>query len=176
MHPELQGVTAATFQQTFGLLPHHSFRYIKAAMKCPACHRTLSRISIGSLEVDACRGGCGGIWFDIFELQQVDDSNETIGESLLRIPRDESIHIDPLLKRECPNCLQKKLMRHLFSPKIAVQVDECAGCGGFWLDAGELEQIRFEKGHLEKISKQSAGMSPAAIRALYRLKTAERDA
>ena len=38
------------------------------------------------------------------------------------------------------------------------------------------EQIRFEKGRLEKVAKQSAGMSPAAIRALYRLKTAERDA
>ncbi|MGN6554699.1 MAG: zf-TFIIB domain-containing protein [Verrucomicrobiota bacterium] len=144
-------------------------------MKCPACDRTLARISLGSLEVDVCRGGCGGIWFDGYELQQVDDADESLGESLLRIPRDESIRVDSHIKRECPNCLQKKLMRHQFSPKIAVQVDECPGCGGFWLDAGELEQIRLEKGRLEKAARRSDGLSPAMIRALYRLKTIGRE-
>ena len=34
------------------------------------------------------------------------------------------------------------MMRHHFSIKKDVEVDECAGCGGFWLDAGELAKIR----------------------------------
>jgi Zn-finger nucleic acid-binding protein len=34
------------------------------------------------------------------------------------------------------------MMRHFFSIKKDVEVDECPGCGGFWLDAGELGRIR----------------------------------
>jgi len=34
------------------------------------------------------------------------------------------------------------MMRHFFSVKKEVEVDECPGCGGFWLDAGELGKIR----------------------------------
>ena len=34
------------------------------------------------------------------------------------------------------------LMRHFFSVKREVEVDECPKCGGFWLDYGELGQIR----------------------------------
>jgi Zn-finger nucleic acid-binding protein len=143
-------------------------------MKCPACDRALSRISVDSLEVDACRGGCGGIWFDGYELQQVDDPGDAAGETLLHIPRDPNVSVDPSRKRECPQCQQVKLQRHRFSPKISVEVDECPGCSGFWLDAGELEQIRVEKGRLEKAASQSGGMSPAAIRRLYQLKTADR--
>jgi uncharacterized protein len=144
-------------------------------MKCPACDRPLIGISIGSLEVDVCRGGCGGIWFDGYELQQVDEPEEVAGETLLHIPHDPSLVLDTSRKRECPQCQQVKLKRRLFSPEIKVEVDECPGCGGFWLDAGELEQIRLEKGRLEKAAGQSGGMSPAAIRRLYRLKTADRD-
>jgi Zn-finger nucleic acid-binding protein len=33
-------------------------------------------------------------------------------------------------------------MRHFFSVKKKVELDECPGCGGFWLDAGELSKIR----------------------------------
>jgi Zn-finger nucleic acid-binding protein len=34
------------------------------------------------------------------------------------------------------------MMRHFFSVKKEIEVDECPNCGGFWLDAGELENIR----------------------------------
>lgn len=144
-------------------------------MKCPACSRPLSEVHIDSLRVDVCRGGCGGIWFDVFELQQVDDAAEGAGEALLHVPRDPNLKLDPAHRRECPRCLQMKLKRRLFSPKIKVEVDECPACAGFWLDAGELEQIRFEKGRLEKAASRQQGMSPAAIRALYRMKIATQD-
>ena len=36
------------------------------------------------------------------------------------------------------------MMRHFFSIKRNVEVDECAQCGGVWLDAGELDAIRSE--------------------------------
>ena len=36
-------------------------------MKCPACFNELTELQVGNLTVDACQGGCGGIWFDAFE-------------------------------------------------------------------------------------------------------------
>ena len=33
-------------------------------------------------------------------------------------------------------------MRHFFSVKRQVQIDECPVCGRFWLDVGELRRIR----------------------------------
>lgn len=40
-------------------------------------------------------------------------------------------------------------MRHYYSKKRGVVVDECPNGGGFWLDAGELEQVRAEREALE---------------------------
>jgi len=34
------------------------------------------------------------------------------------------------------------MMRHFFSVKKQVEVDECPNCAGVWLDAGELGKIR----------------------------------
>ena len=38
-------------------------------------------------------------------------------------------------------CSDTLLMRHFFSAKRAVTVDECPTCAGVWLDAGELEMV-----------------------------------
>jgi Zn-finger nucleic acid-binding protein len=112
-------------------------------MKCPACGLQLIEVKIGTLTVDACHGGCGGIWFDNFELQQVDEPDEKAGEALLNIPIDPTIHVDLTRKRTCPRCPENQPMRrHFFSVKRKVEIDECPACGGYWLDAGELAQIR----------------------------------
>ena len=36
-------------------------------MKCPACFNQVTEMQVGSLVVDVCDGGCGGIWFDVFD-------------------------------------------------------------------------------------------------------------
>ncbi len=38
-------------------------------MNCPVCANTLSDIQAGNIRVDVCKDGCGGTWFDWFELQ-----------------------------------------------------------------------------------------------------------
>ena len=81
-------------------------------MKCPACFNELTELQVGSLFVDACQGGCGGIWFDAFELQRVDEESEEAGERLLEIRRDARVMVDPARKRECPRCAGVKLKRH----------------------------------------------------------------
>jgi uncharacterized protein len=144
-------------------------------MKCPACFNELTALQVGSLTVDACQGGCGGIWFDAFEMDRVDEEQEAAGEPLLNIRRDERLVVDPSRKRECPRCAGIKLHRHFFSAKRRVEVDQCPNCGGYWLDAGELALIRAEKS--QTASPNPAGQSgipKEVIRYLYRLKTEDR--
>ena len=111
-------------------------------MKCPACGRELSKMDASEVLVDACRGGCGGIWFDASELEKLDEPHEHAGEMLLDIERDPNVQVDLEKKRDCPKCDGVRMMRHLYSPASQVVVDECGNCGGIWLDAGELYQIR----------------------------------
>ncbi len=144
-------------------------------MKCPACFNELTPLQLCNLTVDVCQGGCGGIWFDAFELQKVDEEDETAGEPLLNIQRDERLVVDKSRKRECPRCAGVKLHRHFFSAKRQVEVDECPGCAGYWLDAGELALIRAEKS--QAATAEQAGQSSISIdviRYVYRLRTEHR--
>ncbi len=137
-------------------------------MKCPACFNPLTQLQVGSLVVDVCQDGCGGIWFDAFELQRVDEEAEP-GGPLLEVRRDPRVVIDAARKRECPRCAGIKLHRHFFSAKRRVQVDQCPNCAGYWLDAGELAQIRAE--HAQKAAEvtEASTISSEFIRYLYRL-------
>lgn len=71
-------------------------------MKCPACYNDLTPLLVINLTIDACQDGCGGIWFDAFELQKVDEVHEP-GEPLLDLRRDENLTLDLARKRECPH-------------------------------------------------------------------------
>lgn len=138
-------------------------------MKCPACDYDLTEMELGGVKVDACHGGCGGIWFDAFELQRVDEQREVPSQHLLRIQRDPGLRVDLARKRACPRCEGVKLKRHFFSAKKQVEVDHCPNCAGYWLDAGELEKIRTEKAHEETAAKvQGATISMETIRFVYR--------
>jgi len=138
-------------------------------MKCPACSHPLAETRVGNLRVDVCQDGCGGIWFDAFELSKADDEAEAVGDVLLQIRFDKKLQVDFLRKRDCPRCADMKLKRHLFNPQSQVEVDECPNCGGYWLDHGELAKIRAEKAQIAKA--ESAGdpaLSSEMIRYLYR--------
>jgi Zn-finger nucleic acid-binding protein len=111
-------------------------------MKCPACSNALKQMTIEDVTVDVCKGGCGGIWFDNFELKKFDEPHESAGEALLDVERSESVVVDRSRRLKCPKCDDIVMMRHFFSVKRQVIVDECPGCGSFWLDPGELGKIR----------------------------------
>jgi len=141
-------------------------------MKCPACANKLTPLPVCNLIVDVCHGGCGGIWFDAFELQRVDEEHEAAGEPLLNIRHDPRLVVDKSRKRECPRCPGVKLRRHFFSAKRRVAVDECPSCGGCWLDAGELALIRAEKSQAATAHRVAEGtISIDVIRYVYRLRT-----
>lgn len=111
-------------------------------MRCPACDRTLDQQVVSDVRVDVCRGGCGGIWFDQFELKKFDEPHEEAGQELLDIEHDPSVRVDRIKRLNCPNCEDVVMMRRFFSVKRELEVDECPACAGFWLDVGELRDIR----------------------------------
>ncbi|HPQ44709.1 MAG TPA: zf-TFIIB domain-containing protein [Syntrophales bacterium] len=111
-------------------------------MKCPACDAPMEEVIVEDIAIDVCKHGCGGLWFDRFELQKVDEPHESAGESLLQIGMDRKETIDHSKRRMCPKCTDMVMMRHFFSVKQEVEIDECPSCGGFWLDYGELGRIR----------------------------------
>ncbi len=113
-------------------------------MECPVCGNAMTTRTNGGITVDVCAGGCGGIWLDRYELMRVNESHESAGESLLEVERDENLDVDLSQRLHCPKCRDVVMMRHFFSVKRKVVVDECPNCGGHWLDPGELRTIRTE--------------------------------
>jgi hypothetical protein len=111
-------------------------------MECPACNHTLTPMNVSNITVDACRGGCGGVWFDRFEIDKVDEPHEEAGIELLDIERDPSKKVDYDAQRKCPKCDDANLMRHFYDVKREILVDECPACAGLWLDTGELTRLR----------------------------------
>jgi Zn-finger nucleic acid-binding protein len=111
-------------------------------MKCPACGTPMEEMSVDNIKLDVCTRGCGGVWFDRFELQRVDESHESAGERLLDLETEPNVVVDHTKKRKCPRCKDVVLMRHYFSVKKEIEVDECPSCAGVWVDSGELRKIR----------------------------------
>ena len=58
-------------------------------MNCPACERALVTKTVHGVDLDICDGGCGGVWFDAFELTKFDECHEE-AEELLAVVRDET--------------------------------------------------------------------------------------
>lgn len=111
-------------------------------MNCPACNNLLSQIEVDGIEVDICKNGCGGIWFDKFEFKKFDEPHEEAGVELLDIPVDKNISVNHDEQRKCPKCNNVPLVRHFFSVKKEVEIDTCYTCAGVWLDLGELNNVR----------------------------------
>ncbi len=113
-------------------------------MKCPACAHEMTETKVHDVAVDVCQGGCGGLWFDWLELKKVDEQHEAVGADLLDAKRDETITVNTAAKRDCPRCDGIAMMRHCTSVNRDIEIDECAKCGGYFLDYGELNRLRDE--------------------------------
>lgn len=111
-------------------------------MDCPACDHTLTPRDVGGLTVDVCEGGCSGLWFDNLELEKVDEAHESAGVTLLDVEGDPSARPDDGRRFDCPACGDYVMHRHFFSVEREIEVDECPGCAGVWLDGGELGALR----------------------------------
>lgn len=106
---------------------------------CPVCKQKMVTLNAGRIDIDFCRNGCKGLWFDARELQVVDASHkgfdDVLAEALAAKPRIR--HNQPI---PCPHC--RRPLHQQGYRNTGVLLDACYLCGGFFLDSGELQQIR----------------------------------
>lgn len=123
-------------------------------MKCPRCDNTLDEVQAGAIKIDLCRDGCGGIWFDSGEINSFDETKELDPEKCFSLNNLKGGRSNPP-PRACPKCNGEVLVRQFFDPKHQIEVEVCWGCGGLWLDPGELSQIRNQ--FVDAAARQEAG-------------------
>ncbi len=123
-------------------------------MQCPRCTAELQNRVEAGITVEDCPS-CTGMWFDGDEL------TEYLGQHLPQLE-----HVDPKLRQKalmkenvsaiaCPRC-SSVLDRIHYAYASPIELDECGGCGGVWIDAGELNAI-----YAYRLAQKSAGSDPA---------------
>lgn len=110
---------------------------------CPACGKQMKKIYMPEqgINLDVCTNGCGGIYFDNREFSKFDEQHEDI-EPLVKVLENRNFApVDQSKTRVCPVC-GMNMVKNFASAKHEVEVDECYGCGGKFLDNAELTKIR----------------------------------
>ncbi|MHB9111023.1 MAG: TFIIB-type zinc ribbon-containing protein [Thermoleophilia bacterium] len=109
-------------------------------MKCPNADGVLQPVQASSrlgapVVLDQC-GHCGGVWFDKFELFQVDEVEarglDQVDRDILRFPQGSSE------KPLCPRC---GMVLKAFSDSnipANIQMLMCGSCEGFWINHGDI--------------------------------------
>ena len=79
----------------------------------------------------------------------VKKEKELIAKLRTKSAAEKKEQLKELCRMRCPKC-GEALKERSFQK---ISIDQCAGCGGIWLDSGELEQIagREETGFLGKL-------------------------
>lgn len=112
-------------------------------MKCPACDGPLTPFQAGTVTVDICKDRCGGVWFDAGEFEQFDNADEAAPQNLLHAISNQTVAVDRNRTRHCPKCTaETALTKRFFDAEAGLQLDQCDGCHGVWVDLGELDTIR----------------------------------
>jgi len=124
-------------------------------LRCPACYKVMKKVfsPTEGVNIDICLDGCGGIWFDSREINYFNEQCENIDEIIEAIDGKEFVQVDQTNSRSCPVC-GAKMAKTFSSVKKDIQLDECLGCGGKFLDNGELQAIREE--HVSDLDRRVA--------------------
>lgn len=144
-------------------------------MKCPACALGLEEKQLGILSLHVCLKGCGGIWFDTLEMDQVDQETEAVSELVFSARPAGGMTVDPLGARGCPRCEGVQLKRVLLSPGSQVHVCECPSCDGCWLDERELAKLHDERIEMMNSGRIEKPRTGDLIRYLYEVRTGRRN-
>ncbi len=110
-------------------------------MKCPACENELSEMKVVGIHVKVCHGSCGGLWFHLSQVKNIERLKPGAGSILLSIEKADGVKIYRGAEHPCPHCKTTLLYRHFYSRKFDTEVNQCAKCSGFWIDVGGLVKI-----------------------------------
>ncbi len=112
-------------------------------MKCLNCGEKMTTHLVNKkgdyITFDICKS-CGSLWLDKGELDkmafQVQGSIEYSSERIAENTGEKIIN--------CPRCENEQMQKVYFIGYSDIILDHCNNCGGFWLNAGELDQINKE--------------------------------
>ncbi|MFG0329905.1 MAG: zf-TFIIB domain-containing protein [Phycisphaerales bacterium] len=115
-------------------------------MNCPACHANMRSMQYEGVTIETC-DGCGGEFLDADELGHIvrlrdekfpEEAKRLLAECppVFGVPADESAR-----SLNCPKCSGAMRVMN-YCGDSGIHVDRCEGCGGFWLDADELEHVQ----------------------------------
>ena len=111
------------------------------SMRCPACENKLTEHKISGIQVNVCRGSCGGLWFHLIQTRKIERLKLGAGSALLDFEVADGVKIYRGAEHPCPHCKTTLLYRHFFSRKLDTEVNQCSKCSGFWIDVGGLAKI-----------------------------------
>jgi uncharacterized protein len=146
-------------------------------MNCPVCAQEMVQENFGLL-VEVCENGCKGIWFDHGELERLDQVGEGMGPALEAALRSPRRNTESRGRIQCPKC-SIAMHTHKFSRDQGVNVDECYACGGFFLDSGDLKEIRdhyLSDAELKDYTDKIANAVPGYVGAVEDLRSEQRRA
>lgn len=108
----------------------------------PVTANPMRRIEFNGIELDVCPD-TGGIWFDQGELGDLLHGSREDVEALDEAAKPEGrIDVDSRTEstRYCPRC-NVPLYRYRYLHSTPIELDGCEGCGGVFVDDGELGAI-----------------------------------
>lgn len=114
-------------------------------MQCPNCHQTLDGLNYEGVHIEICPK-CGGDWMGAEQLENILKARETRFTEKECIAAAQAAKIAETAQRTidrqltCPQCA--KPMRAInYGDDTGIVVNKCTGCGGIWMDKGELDKI-----------------------------------
>lgn len=100
-------------------------------MKCPKDHVDMSPMTMLNTVIDVCPL-CNGCWLDKNELEKITRSRKN-AVTVKLVAMKQTDH-------KCPRC-KGELREGSHETMADLLLDECAACGGLWLDRGELPRL-----------------------------------
>ena len=101
--------------------------------------------SMEGVVLDFC-SRCHGLWFDKGEVAFYLEARKDLPDA------QASVDAGHPTSYSCPKC-QGRLVEIPFNPGKSVMVDICEGCGGIYVDKGELALMETLSAQVEPISK-----------------------
>lgn len=115
-------------------------------MQCPGCRATLGTVDYEGIKIEICPK-CEGAWLDAGELGHIVKAREVRFDEDERRAVVAATKITPVkierVDRDlpCPKCRGQTDALN-YGGDTGIVIDKCTGCGGIWLDAGEIDRIQ----------------------------------
>ncbi|MFH1092746.1 MAG: zf-TFIIB domain-containing protein [Candidatus Omnitrophota bacterium] len=106
---------------------------------CPRCNDSLDIKKYQGTELRICNS-CDGMWIDNKTFKRLTSEKDVYNDPSIAEEYVKKMKIDDTSYLKCPVC-EELMIRKQFNHISGVLIDVC-GYHGFWLDKGELEQIR----------------------------------